>query len=262
MFRRIVSEGEFEIVIGETQIIYGLIASLIAAGVSTIGLLSMVALGDWGRRNSSYFSAFAIGVLLVAVFFHLAPEALSYDLNSWVWMVFGFMGMTIFGLALRLMMGRRNEAGNLAFGYASIIALGFHSFLDGIVYETTFQEELFTGWIATAGLLLHEFPEGVIAYFLMIEAGARRLTAAFWAFFAASVTTVAGALSAGLLIGTTNALTFGPLLGVTAGGLIYIMVFHLGPHARFTPHMRGYLLAMIGVSIAIAALILRHLAEH
>lgn len=246
----------------ETQIIYGLIASLIAAGVSTVGLLSMVALGDWGRRNSSYFSAFAIGVLLVAVFFHLAPEALSYDRNSWIWMIFGFMGMTIFGLALRLIMGRRNEAGDLAFGYASIIALGFHSFLDGVVYETTFHEELFTGWIATAGLLLHEFPEGVIAYFLMIEAGAQRLAAAFWAFFAASITTVAGALSVGLLIGSADMIKFGPLLGVTAGGLIYIMVFHLGPHARFTPQRRGYMMAMLGISIAIAALVFRHASWH
>ena len=113
----------------EYHIVYGLYASLIAAGVSTLGLLSMVALGDWGRRNSSYFSAFAIGVLLVAVFFHLLPEALEVSMDSWVWMIFGFMAMTILGLSMRLSMGKRNAAGDLAFGYASIIALGLHSCL-------------------------------------------------------------------------------------------------------------------------------------
>lgn len=243
----------------EYQIVYGLYASVIAAGVSTLGLLSMVALGDWGRRNSSYFSAFAIGVLLVAVFFHLLPEALSVSADSWVWMIFGFMGMTILGLSLRLVMGRRNEAGDLAFGYASIIALGLHSYLDGIVYETTFHKEVFTGWLATVGLLLHEFPEGVIAYFLMIEAGARRFVAAIWAFFAASLTTIFGAVTAAFFIGSIDHMTFSPILGATAGGLVYIMVFHLGPHARYTPNKRGYPLAMVGVSTAIAALVLRHM---
>ena len=241
----------------DPHVVYGIIASLVAASVSTLGLLSMAALGDWGRRNSSYFSSFAIGILLVAVFLHLIPEAFHESENAWQWVLAGFFGMTFFALVLRYFAHENRSGSNLAFGYASIIALGFHSFLDGVIYGTTFHSEPFTGVLATSGLLLHEFPEGVIAYFLMVEAGANRTHAVLWAFIAASITTVAGALASALFIENIEGLPFGALLALAAGALIYVMVFHLGPHARFTPKKRGYLLSMTGVAVALAAVILR-----
>ena len=246
-------------VFGVTQFDHGLIASIAAAFVSTAGLLSMAMLGDWGRRNSAYFSAFAIGVLTVAVGFHLIPEALSESSNAWVAIVIGFIVMFSIGLILRSIARRRHDNNMLAFGFASIIALGTHSFLDGVIYEASFHEHLFTGGIATIGLLLHEFPEGVIAFFLLREAGLRPAAAGLYAFVAASLTTIAGALLAGQLINTSTEIPISALMGVTAGGLIYIILFHLGPHARLTPNRRGYDMASIGVIIGVAALILRHI---
>lgn len=240
---------------GVTHFDYGFIASVAAALVSTAGLLSMALLGDWGRRNSAYFSAFAIGILIVAVGFHLIPEAIDASLGTWRVIVIGFVTMSLVGIAMRIMAGSRGQDKKLAFGFASIIALGFHSFLDGVIYESSFHEDLFTGWIATVGLLLHEFPEGVIAFFLLRESGLRSSTAGFFAFIAASLTTVFGAVFASFF---TTEIPLATLKGLTAGGLIYIIVFHLGPHARLTPDRRGYAVASFGVVIAIAALILRH----
>ncbi len=234
----------------------GLIASVAAALVSTAGLVSMALLGDWGRRNSPYFSAFAVGVLLVAVTLHLAPEALQHSRKAWRAILAGFIGMSAIGVSLKFASRGRDGAAMAAFGFASIIALGFHSFLDGVIYETSFHEHLFTGGIATIGLLLHEFPEGVIAFFLLRETGMNPAAAGFWAFIAASATTVAGAVFASLFIGE---LAFASLAGATAGALIYIMVFHLGPHACLAPDRRGYPVASLGVIIAVSAIVLRHL---
>lgn len=236
----------------------GVIASVAAATVSTIGLLSMAALGDWGKRNSAYFSAFAIGVLLVAVLFHLTPESLSYSRDAWKSILGGFLGMFILGFGVRLLSHNQGNGHGVAIGYASIVALGFHSFVDGLIYEATYHAEVFTGSLATAGLLLHEFPEGVIAYFLARDANLDRVRSIAWAFISASLTTVAGAFVASSFIENVNELPLGPLLGLTAGGLIYIMVFHLGPHASLTPNRRGYFIASGGVIIALAALMFRH----
>lgn len=244
---------------GEVHIDYGLLASIAAACVSTAGLVSMALLGDWGRRNSSYFSAFAIGVLTVAVGFHLVPEAIESSPGAWKATLAGFGVMFVIGVALRFSNRGHNGSERVAFGYASILALGAHSFLDGVIYESSFHDHLFTGWISTLGLLLHEFPEGVIAFFLLREAGMGVRTAGFWAFIAASMTTIAGAIFASIF---TDALPFSTLLGVTAGGLIYIIVFHLGPHARLTPEKRGYPVASLGVVIATAAVVLRSMQGH
>lgn len=237
----------------------GVLASLAAAAVSTIGLLSMAALGDWGKRHSAYFSAYAIGVMLVAVLFHLTPEALSYSTSAWRSIAGGFAGMLVLGYGLRLLSHNSRNGHGVAIGYASIVALGFHSFVDGLIYEATYHAELFTGSLATAGLLLHEFPEGVIAYFLARDAGLDKVRSTAWAFISASLTTVAGAVIASAFIENVKSLPLGPLLGLTAGGLIYIMVFHLGPHASLTPNRRGYLVASAGVVTALAALIFRHI---
>jgi len=236
----------------------GVLASFAAAVVSTLGLLSMAALGDWGKRNSAYFSAFAIGVMLVAVLFHLTPEALSYSRTAWRSVVGGFAGLLALGYGLRLLSQNSQRGHGIAIGYASIAALGFHSFVDGLFYEATYHAEFFTGSIATAGLLLHEFPEGVIAYFLARDAGLDKVRSTVWAFISASLTTIAGAVIASSFIENVDSLPLGSLLGLTAGGLLYIMVFHLGPHASLTPKKRGYLVASLGVIVALAALIFRH----
>ncbi|NWG92458.1 MAG: hypothetical protein HXY21_08115 [Parvularculaceae bacterium] len=236
----------------------GVLASIAAALVSTVGLLSMAALGDWGKRNAAYFSAFAIGVLLVAVLFHLTPESLSYSRDAWRWMLGGFLGMLILGFGLRLLSQNSRNGHGIAIGYASVIALGFHSFVDGLIYEATYTAEAFTGSLATAGLLLHEFPEGVIAYFLARDAGLDRVRSIAWAFIAASLTTVAGAVVATGFVGDENSVPIGQMLGLAAGGLAYIMAFHLGPHASLTPNKRGYSVAAVGVVVAITAVVLRH----
>jgi zinc transporter ZupT len=235
-------------------------AAIVAAAISTLGLLSMLVVGDWGRRHSPYFSAFAVGFLLVAVFFHLIPEAVSYSSDAWNSIAIGLGAMILIGVLLRITSKKRVDGGDLSLGYASVFVLGVHSMLDGVIYVTTFQEEFFTGGLATFGLLLHEFPEGIIAFFLLRTGGLNRLNAGFAAFIAASVTTIAGAFAAEALINKVDELPFSSLLGLTAGGLIYIIFLHLAPHASLTPHRRGYLMAGIGVIIALAALVFRELA--
>lgn len=235
----------------------GLTASIIAASVSTAGLLSMLAVGDWGRRNSAYFSAFAVGVLVVAVFYHLMPEALSQDRQAWRWLIAGFVAIAAFGLLLFMFSGARSNGRDIALGYASIIVLGAHSFLDGIFYETTFVD-FFTGSISTVSLLLHEFPEGVIAFSLLRQAGLKPSTSAAWAFVSASLTTVLGTLSGSYFLERFD-VPPPVLLALTAGGLLYLIVFHLAPHAYLTPKKRGYLVAGVGAAISLAAVTLHHM---
>lgn len=233
--------------------------SIVAGAISTAGLLSMAAFGDWGKRNSSYFSAFAIGVLLVAILFHVIPESISYLPDAWKWMAGGFLGMSAIGFGLRHLSLNRGNGHGIAIGYASVIALGFHSFVDGLIYGATFCEDPFTGQVTTAGLLLHEFPEGVIAYFLARDSGFNNVRAMIWAFIAASLTTVGGAGVASLWVETVEKAPFGQMLGLTAGGLAYIIAFHLRPHASLTPKNRGYLVASAGVVVALAAVVFRHM---
>lgn len=222
----------------------------------------MASVSSWAQRNSAFCSAFAVGMLTVAVLFHLIPEAMSLSKFALSWVAAGFAFMVLIGIAVQAAVSRSPEGAALTFGYASIIGLSVHSFLDGAVYAASFKEEAITGWIATGGLLFHEFPEGVIAYALLAQAGLSRIRAIVLAFTAAALTTVAGTLGANLLFGLATDPPIGAMLGAAAGALIYVLIVHLGPHATNAANKRGYDLAMLGVAVGTVAIIFESLGGH
>jgi len=245
---------------GDDGVIFGLTASLLAAGISVAGILSAARFGEWVQQNSSYLSAFAVGLLTVAVMFHLIPEAIRDNPDGLSWVAIGFAAMVVVGITVQVSVRGRTKGAALTFGYASIIALAIHSFLDGVIYAASFQEEAFTGWLATGGLLFHEFPEGVIAFFLLHQAGLGRIRSVILAFIAAAITTVAGTVGANALIDLTGGLPLAAMLGGAAGGLIYVLIVHLGPDAGKAPNKRGYPIASIGVLVGTAAVVMEMLA--
>lgn len=242
---------------GDVHLFYGLAASLCAAGVSLLGVSAVALFGANIERHSPYFSAFAVGMLTVAVLLHLIPEAIAETPEALAWVGTGFMLMTLIGIAVHAVAFNRPRSAALTFGYASIIALAAHSMLDGAIYVVVFQEGWFTGWFTISGLLMHEFPEGIIAYFLLVEAGQRGASAFISAFVAAGATTVFGALVAHVVLMFTPELPLGALFGGAAGALIYVLVVHLGPHAATAKDGRGFLMAQLGVIVAATALILQ-----
>ena len=241
---------------------YGLAAAVFAAIVATFGLLSMAAAGDWGKRHAPDFSAFAVGYLAVIVLFHLAPEALHLSPNGSQWMIAGVIGLAGVNLALAVASNAPLSRRHLATGFVSILALGTHSFFDGVLYEAIFLD---MHWeeavIAIPGLLLHKFPDGVIAYFLLKESGFDRPRSIILAFFAAAFTTVCGALSASVALDMSvgESLDPGPLIGLATGALAYIVVVDLMPHASHVRERKGYLYAGVGIAVALAAVVLRQM---
>lgn len=244
---------------GDAGVIIGLSASLAAAAMSTFGVITMSFFSAWAQRNSSYCSAFAVGLLSVGVMFHLIPEAASHSDLALSWVAGGFMFMVLVGIAVQAAVNRQPDGAALTFGYASIIALAIHSFFDGVVYAATFQKHAFTGWVATGGLLLHEFPEGVIGFALLARAGVERGRAIVIAVLAAAATTIAGTIGANLLMNLSTEPPLAPMLGAAAGALIYVLIVHLGPHATRTPGRRGYDWAMFGAALGTAAMIVQSL---
>lgn len=246
---------------GEQDIHYGLLASFVAASISAAGIFAMSIGNDWAKRNAPFFSAFAVGLIGVGVFFHLIPEAASISKFAVSWVAAGFAAMVLLGMGVQLAVNRQPNGAALTFGYASIIALGAHSFLDGAIYAASFHRDAFTGWLTTAGLILHEFPEGIIAYALLRHAGISNINAVILSLIAAAATTVGGTLFALFLIEVAGGVPIAPMLGGASGALIYVLIVHLGPHAASVPDKRGYDAASLGVIVGTAAVILENLSH-
>jgi ZIP family zinc transporter/zinc and cadmium transporter len=134
-----------------------------------------------------------------------------------------------------------------------MLGIGLHSFIDGFIYSITFSVSIFTGALAATGMVLHEFPEGIITYLLLLRAGFSEKTAFLLAFFAAALTTPLGMLVSYPFISQIDKPLLGILLSLSAGALVYVGATHLLPQAE-KEHARFSFIAL-GAGIIVAIII-------
>jgi zinc transporter ZupT len=235
----------------------GLAAStLLAAGSASAGVLIISRLERWGRRNSAYFTAFAAGLLITVSLLHLAPKALSMNADAAGLLVAGFFAVY---LSDRLVGDHHPEGERTGrSAVVPVLAIGYHSLVDGMIYSVTFSIGAFTGWLTAVGMILHEFPEGVVAYALLQRSGVTRSRAVLWAILATAVSTPAGAFIAYPFVDHLGDRLLGALLAVAAGALLYVGAGHLLPDLEHH-EQKGLTLAVAG-GVALAALFI--LASH
>lgn len=231
----------------------GISASIIAALISTAGITAAAVRSDWARDKIGSISAFAVGMLTYAVLFHLLLESFASSPLAIAWVLAGFAGMVVIGVAAQFAVNQSSDGPAIVFGYASIFALGIHSFVDGFIYASVFQNDIFTGWFSVIGLMLHEFPEGVIVFSLVIAAGLGGIRAIAVAILTASITTVVGAIVGRAILQFGISPPEYVLLATVAGALIFVLLIQLMPHAAKAPNKSGYLWAMAGVTVASTA---------
>ena len=78
----------------------------------------------------------------------------------------GYLALYLFNRFITVFVCDKNH--ELAIGLIPMLGIGFHSFIDGVVYSITFSVGMFTGVMTAIGMVLHEFPEGIVTYVLLI----------------------------------------------------------------------------------------------
>jgi zinc transporter ZupT len=139
-------------------------------------------------------------------------------------------------------------------GLVPMLGIGFHSFIDGFIYSITFTVSIFTGLLACTGMVLHEFPEGIITYLLLIRAGFEVRISLSLAFLAAALTTPLGMIVSYPYIRKIDESFLGALLAFSAGALVYVGATHLLPQAE-AEHKKYSLFALgAGILVALAVI--------
>jgi ZIP family zinc transporter len=231
-----------------------LATSSFAALVTTAGIYTIRHFVDWGQRNATYFICFAAGLLITASFLHLIPKSLSMNPNSSPYLLAGFFGLYLFNHFLNVFLCQKDPAKEkYGIGLVPMIGIGFHSFIDGFVYSISFTVSIFTGFLATSGMVLHEFPEGIITYLLLVKGGFEERKAMIFSLIAAALTTPLGMLVSYPLINQINSQLLGALLSLSAGTLVYVGATHLLPKAEADD--RKYRVVALGSGVLVALII-------
>lgn len=262
-----------------TQFSTSFTMSLIAAAVATLGILTMRYTPAFRNNKIDYFTSFAAGILLSAAFLHVIPEALEIDHDIGIFIAVGYFSMYLINRFLCTYVCHEHEhpkeecpEGEAAhkhdhhdsqahdhhhskfderLGILSVIGIGLHSFIDGIVYTITFTHSIYTGIIASLGLILHEFAEGAVIYTLLISAQIHPKKAVVIAFFAAALTTPLGMLISYPFVHHLQGAPLATLLALSGGSLIYVGASHLIPHTEKEPLRFSFAAVLAGVLTAI-----------
>ena len=227
---------------------------LIAASVTALGLLCVALSADWSARQADLFAIAAGGMLITLAFLHLAPEAFMRTPSAPAWMLTGFLGGLVLHQGARwvgsMAIDRSGEAG-LAAALVPLLAIGLHSLIDGMVYAVGFESSFESGIVTSLSLILHEFPEGVVAFMIVRGAGGRAQTALWLALLVAALTTPLGALIATPLLARVGDGVIGALFAVSTGLLVFVATGPLLAPLRDETALRGGLALAVGVTIAV-----------
>jgi len=232
-----------------------LVASSLAALVTTIGIYVIRRFERWGRDNISYFICFAAGVLISVSFLHIIPKAFSMNPNAPAYLFAGYILLHLFNRFVNAFVCDKTGDEQYALGLVPMIGIGFHSFIDGVIYSITFTVSIFTGVLATTGMVLHEFPEGIITYLLLLRGGFSEKMSLLLAFLAAALTTPVGMLASYPNISKIDQSFLGALLALSAGALVYVGATHLLPQAEAENKKYSFFALAAGMLVALAIIL-------
>jgi zinc and cadmium transporter len=180
------------------------------------------------RKLLTYLICFAVGALLGNVFFHLIPEIFEHthgDLtNAWL-CILSFLAFFVIDQLLHV--HQKTDTPIESYGYLSLYTDAVHNFTDGILIGAAWMVSPEMGFATTLAIVLHEIPQEISDFAVLIKAGFSRNNALLFNFIAACSAILGTVLT--LLMGHHIRPLSTCILPVAAGGFIYLAAASLLP---------------------------------
>lgn len=246
---------------------------LVLASVGVVSALSLVGVfflsvgEEWLKRVLFFLVAVAIGALLGDALLHLIPEAFESALEPAsisLLIIAGIISFFILEKALRWHHHHYEAAEDAVahdlpdaaphhIGRLVIISDAFHNFLDGIIIAASYLVSVEVGVATTLAVMLHELPQEIGDFGVLIYAGYSRKRALTLNLLSA-LTAFAGAV----LVITFRAIPdvfIASILPFAAGSFLYIACSDLVPELH-RKRPGNFAWELIGMGIGIGAMYL------
>jgi zinc and cadmium transporter len=204
--------------------------------------------------------SFAVGALLGNVFFHLLPESFEAIESNTLIAVLVMTGILIFFVMEKFLHWHHDHKivdahhhRPKSYGYISLFADGMHNFTDGILIAAGWMASPEIGIATTLAVILHEIPQEISDFGILIHAGFTAKKALWLNFYAALAAVLGNVVT--LLIGTSFEMLSAYVLPVAAGGFIYLAGTDLMPELNKD---RSKLNSLIQLLMIIAGLLLMY----
>ncbi|MFQ5647971.1 MAG: ZIP family metal transporter [Candidatus Aenigmatarchaeota archaeon] len=239
--------------------LYTLLSVILVSLISFVGVLTISLNMERLKKVLLYLVSFAAGGLLGGAFIHLIPEAVGEFGMTASFSLYLLGGIVLFFILEKFICWRHchhptTNSHPHPFAYMNLLGDGVHNFIDGLIIAASYLVSIPLGVATTIAVILHEIPQEIGDFGVLVHGGFSRKRALGMNFLTA-LTAVAGAVVV-LLLGAVEGLgAF--LLPLAAGGFIYIAGSDLIPelHKEMSMRKSGVQLLFIVLGIAIMYLL-------
>jgi zinc and cadmium transporter len=203
--------------------------------------------------------SFATGSLLGGTFFHLIPESLE-KISLIPTIILGFIGILLFYSIEKFLHWHHCHEGKDCkhpISYLATYGDAIHNFIDGLLIASSFLVSIPLGIITSILIILHELPQEIGNFAVVVYGGFKRKKAIIYSFLA-QLTSIIGGVLGYFFLSLQDYSSW--LLSLTAGGFLYISLIDLIPEIvkekRTNKIIINIIAIIIGIAITISAKIL------
>lgn len=234
-----------------------LASTFLVSIISLVGIFTLSIKDKLMQKIIFCLIGFSAGALIGSAFLHILPECLENNKSNSVFSYL-ILWIIIFFLLERYLHWRHcHEDGTCkihAFTYLNLVGDGFHNFIDGLVIAASFLVSLKLGLVNTFAIILHEIPQELGDFAVLVYGGFTKQKALLFN-FASALTAVLGAVT-GYFIADIGKSFSNFILPFTAGGFIYIATSDLIPELHKENDLKRSTAAFFAFLLGIAFMVI------
>lgn len=243
--------------------LYTIVSVLIVSLISLIGILTLSIKANRLKTILIYFIAFSAGALFGDAFLHLLPELVEKNGFTLTISSFILVGIAIFFTMEKIIHWQHchhpiTKEHVHPFAIMNLVGDGVHNFIDGLIIGASYIVSIPIGIATTIAVVLHEIPQEIGDFGVLIHGGFSKAKALGLNFLTA-LSAIIGAVIA--LVASTyieNIEIF--IIPIAVGGFIYIagsdLIPELHAHEFSTRKAILQLAAFLAGILVMAALLL------
>lgn len=224
--------------------------------ISLVGIFTLLMRKQKIHDVVMYIVAFSAGAMLGDVFIHLLPELVEeagFDISISLYILVGIVATFILEKAIHWHHGHTHDKKKVPHPVTviTLVGDGAHNFIDGVAIAVSYLISIELGVATTIAVVLHEIPQEIGNFAVLVHGGYSARKALFFNFLSA-LTAIGGAAIAIFASSLTGALVF--LTAATAGNFIYIAAVDLIPEIHKESGTRKSFLQIVAFIAGIAVM--------
>ncbi len=237
---------------------------LIVSLISLVGVIGLAVKTEKLKKILMFLVSFSAGSLIGGSFLHLLPELIEeekFTLNSSV-LIIG--GMLLFFVLEKILHWRHchiptcDEHPHHLAGI-NLVGDGLHNLLDGVIIAAAFFISPSTGIATTVAVALHEIPQEIGDFGVLIYAGLTKTKAIIYNLLSALMAVIGAWLA--IIFQNTTEHFIDIAVPLTIGGFIYIATADLIPELKKEDSFSSSIKQLIGIILGIGVMALFLLME-